>query len=89
MNDEQTELSRLRARYRTPEGMAAELIRVDAIANVLLASVNRVPDWKATPSEKLNLYVDQKTQDLRGENLDLGDAMEVIGAVASLIKMFK
>lgn len=65
-----------------------ELLKVDAIADALLASVGRDGERYSTPSQKLKLYISLKTAELRAENLDMGDAMEVIGAVANVIKMF-
>lgn len=88
MNNKPTESEILRAEHRTLDGAAAELLRVDAIANILLASVGRNGERYSSPSQKLELYVALKTAELRADNLDMGDAMEVIGAVANVIKMF-
>jgi len=68
--------------------MAAELIRVDAAINLLLASVGHTAEYQQLPSEKLSVYIRAKNAELQAENLDLGDAMQVIGAVANLVKMF-
>lgn len=88
MNTGLSDRQRLLDLHIDPEAMSAELIRIDAIAALLLASVGKSADPGSTPSEKLNAYVAAKRAEMKAESLDLGDAMEVIGAVANLVKMF-
>lgn len=67
---------------------SVELLKVNAIADMLLSSLGAMPGEDLTPSEKLQAYVRLRKKQMDADELSLPQIMEVAGVAAKLFNIF-
>jgi len=68
--------------------MRNELVKVNAIADLLIASHGAGPHPTLTPSEKLNEYVRLRKAQMDADEISLPQIMEIAGAAAKMFNLF-